>query len=158
MYSFTLTGATRTALDPSQTARRATVTVVASDDPFGIIEFQSASPLNVSEDVGFVNLTVLRNGGSIGQLSVNYSVSSDTATKGADYESFGSGRYFCLFALFVCVLMLSVTNLEPRVSPAICQRLVAGRPTASKKPEDSGFEIAQSQEQIYSLRLYAMHL
>lgn len=68
--------------------------MVASDDPYGIVEFQSTTPLNVSEDIGFVNLTVLRNGGSIGQLSVNYSVSSDTATEGADYESFGSGRFF----------------------------------------------------------------
>ena len=93
MYSFTLTGATSTVLDPLQSARRATVTVVASDDPYGIIEFQSASPLNVSEDVGFVNLTVVRNGGSIGALKVNYSVSSATATEGADYESFGSGKF-----------------------------------------------------------------
>ena len=97
VYDFTLTGATQTVLDSSQSARRATITVVASDDPYGIVEFQSATPLNVSEDIGFVNLTVLRNGGSIGQLSVNYSVSSDTAIEGADHESFGSGRCFNVF-------------------------------------------------------------
>ena len=99
MYTFTLTTANVAALDPSESARKATVTVVASDDPYGIIEFQSASPLNVSEDVGFVNLTVVRDGGSIGDLSVNYSVSSATATKGVDYESFGSGRTYALLRL-----------------------------------------------------------
>ena len=96
MYNFTLTAASQAELDPSQSARKATVTVVASDDPYGIIEFQSASPQNVSEDVGFVNLTVVRDGGSIGHLSVNYNVSSATATKGVDYESFGSGRTYAL--------------------------------------------------------------
>ncbi|PFX17387.1 G-protein coupled receptor 98 [Stylophora pistillata] len=90
VYNFALTGSTQTSLDSSQSARRAQITVVASDDPYGIIEFQSASMLNVSEDVGFVNLTIVRNSGSIGELSVNYSVSSTTATKGSDYESFES--------------------------------------------------------------------
>lgn len=102
VYSFRLTGATTAALDPSQSTLEATVTVVASDDPFGIIEFQSPPKLNVSEDVGFVNLTVVRDGGSIGALSVNYSVSSDTATEGQDYESFGSGRF--LFPLLRFIL------------------------------------------------------
>lgn len=91
VYNFALTGSAQTSLDPLQSARRAQITVVASDDPYGIIEFQSASMRNVSEDVGFVNLTVVRNGGSIGELSVNYSVSSTTATKGSDYDSFGNG-------------------------------------------------------------------
>ena len=91
MYNFALTGSAQTSLDPLQSARRAQITVVASDDPYGIIEFQSASMRNVSEDVGFVNLTVVRNGGSIGELSVNYSVSSTTATEGSDYDSFGNG-------------------------------------------------------------------
>ena len=101
MYNFALTGYTQTNLDPSQSARRAQITVVASDDPYGIIEFQSASTQNVSEDVGFVNLTVVRNGGSIGELSVNYSVSSTTAAKGTDYESFGSGMLLLLLCLFI---------------------------------------------------------
>lgn len=100
LYSFSLTGASQTVLDPSQSARTAQITVVASDDPYGIIEFQSASTRNVSEDIGFVNLTVVRNGGSIGDLSVNYSVSSTTATEGTDYESFGSGM--SLFSVFPC--------------------------------------------------------
>lgn len=110
VYSFTLLGKIgETALDAAQSARQARITVVASDDPYGIVEFQSASSLNVSEDVGFVNLTVVRNGGSIGDLSVNYSVSSTTATKGVDYESFGSGIVQCyclfLFCFFACLLV-----------------------------------------------------
>ncbi len=91
VYSFSLLNANPAVLDPSQNAKTAQITVVASDDPYGIIEFQSASTRNVSEDVGFVNLTVVRNGGSIGDLSVNYSISSTTATEGTDYESFGTG-------------------------------------------------------------------
>lgn len=47
---------------------------------------------NVSEDVGFVNLIVLRNGGSIGNLLVNYSVLFNIVIKGVDYELFGSGK------------------------------------------------------------------
>ncbi|XP_068693739.1 adhesion G-protein coupled receptor V1-like isoform X3 [Montipora foliosa] len=89
MYVFRLTRSNVVELDPSQSAREATITVVASDDPFGIIEFQSPSYLNISEDVGFVNLTVVRNGGSIGELRVNYNISSDTATHGVDYGTFG---------------------------------------------------------------------
>lgn len=104
VYSFTLLGKIgETALDAAQSARQARITVVASDDPYGIIEFQSASSLNVTEDVGFVNLTVVRNGGSIGDLSVNYSVSSTTATKGVDYESFGSGIVQCCCFVFLHV-------------------------------------------------------
>ena len=107
VYSFSLLGASNTVLDPSQSARQGQITVVASDDPYGIIEFQSASSLNVSEDVGFVNLTVIRNGGSIGDLLVNYSISSNAATVGVDYESFGSGeaRYF---VVLVCLLLVVV--------------------------------------------------
>ena len=92
MYVFRLTRSNVVELQPLQSAREATITVVASDDPFGIIEFQSPSYLNISEDVGFVNLTVVRNGGSIGELRVNYSISSDTATHGVDYGTFGEGE------------------------------------------------------------------
>ena len=111
VYSFSLLGTSDTGLDLSQGARQAQITVVASDDPYGIIEFQSASSLNVSEDVGFVNLTVLRNGGSIGDLLVNYSVSSTTATKGVDYESFGSGKFQC-FVVFVRRLLSLLLELD----------------------------------------------
>jgi len=123
VYSFSLLGASDTVLDPSQSARQAQITVVASDDPYGIIEFQSASSLNVSEDVGFVNLTVLRNGGSIGNLLVNYSVSSTTATKGVDYESFGSGmvRSFVVFVRLLLTVRWNLTghNLTYVGSPQI---------------------------------------
>ena len=109
VYSFSLLGASDAVLDPSQSARQAQITVVASDDPYGIIEFQSASSLNVSEDVGFVNLTVLRNGGSIGDLLVNYSVSSNTATMDVDYESFGSGKVQCV-VVFLRLLLTVCWN------------------------------------------------
>ena len=118
LYSFTLDGASSTVLDPSQSAVTAKITVVASDDPYGIIEFQSASTLNVSEDVGFVNLTVVRNGGSIGDLSVNYSVSSTTATQGTDYESFRSGM-----GLFSVVLRACIRTCGVRVSQNVHHRI-----------------------------------
>ena len=115
VYSFSLRGASDTVLNPSQSAQQAQITVVASDDPYGIIEFQSASSLNVSEDVGFVNLTVLRNGGSIGNLLVNYSVSSNTATKGDDYESFGSGKVQCfVFVRRVLSFSSPVSNVTSK--------------------------------------------
>ena len=97
--------------------------MVASDDPYGIVEFQSATPLNVSEDIGFVNLTVLRNGGSIGQLSVNYSVSSDTATEGADYESFGSGRFFLTFPLLK-IAIEKIKCLKRKILSKMCLNCV----------------------------------
>ena len=97
--------------------------MVASDDPYGIVEFQCATPLNVSEDIGFVNLTVLRNGGSIGQLSVNYSVSSDTATEGADYESFGSGRFFLTFPLLK-IAIEKIKCLKRKILSKMCLNCV----------------------------------
>lgn len=122
MYSFALDGADETVLDPSQSARTAQITVVASDDPYGIIEFQSASTLNVSEDVGFVNLTVVRNGGSIGDLLVNYSVSSTTATLGTDYESFGSGMGLFSVVFRTCIKMCGVgvsQNVHHRIGELV---------------------------------------
>ena len=94
--------------------------MVASDDPYGIVEFHSATPLNVSEDFGFVNLTVLRNGGSIGQLSVNYSVSSDTATEGADYESFGSGRFFFLTFPLLKITIKRIKSVKRKILSKMC--------------------------------------
>lgn len=57
---------------------------------------------NVSEDVGFVNFIVVRNGGSIGELLVNYSVLLIIVIKGSDYDLFGNGmwKYCCWFCLW----------------------------------------------------------
>lgn len=129
VYSFSLLGASETVLDPSPSARQAQITVVASDDPYGIIEFQSASSLNVSEDIGFVNLTVVRNGGSIGDLSLNYSVSSTTATKGVDYESFGSGMVLCCF--FFC------TSVSHSVLLGLEEPKLNVRQFTQKRPRDA---------------------
>ncbi|XP_015763361.1 PREDICTED: G-protein coupled receptor 98-like [Acropora digitifera] len=121
VYAFRLTSASVVELDPSPNSREASVTVVASDDPFGIIEIQSASPLNVSEDVGFVNLTVLRDGGNIGELKVNYSISSETATHGTDYRVFGGELVkkkfktclnFRIFIIFVFCSVLTFADKE----------------------------------------------
>lgn len=56
----------------------------------GNLQF-SVGSIRVIEDVGVVNVTVLRKGGSSGTLTIDYATSEDTATAGQDYTS-ASGR------------------------------------------------------------------
>src|SRR5688500_13415346 len=46
-----------------------------------------SAPESVTEDAGFVTITVNRTGGSDGAASVNYATSSGTATSGADFTA-----------------------------------------------------------------------
>ena len=52
----------------------------------GNLQF-SVSSIRVTEDVGTVNVTVLRKGGSSGTLTVDYTTTDGTATAGQDYHS-----------------------------------------------------------------------
>ena len=52
----------------------------------GSVQF-TVSSLQVIEDVGMANITVLRTGGSVGTLTVDYSTSDGTALAGQDYTS-----------------------------------------------------------------------
>lgn len=89
------------------------IIVVVSDDFFGIIEFQFLLYFNISEDVGFVNFIVVWNGGSIGELRVNYSIFLDIVIYGVDYGMFGEGENFFLWRLvFVVNLGLFLKYLQ----------------------------------------------
>ena len=50
----------------------------------GNLQF-SVDSITVNEDVGFATVTVLRKGGSVGSLTVEYTSTSGTATAGVDY-------------------------------------------------------------------------
>jgi hypothetical protein len=56
----------------------------------GSVQFSQAS-VKVIEDVGFLRLTVVRSGGSVGTLSVDYATTDISATAGQDYvAAFGT--------------------------------------------------------------------
>jgi hypothetical protein len=52
----------------------------------GNVQFSVAS-MQVIEDIGLLNVTVVRSGGSVGTLTVDYSTSDGTATAGQDYTA-----------------------------------------------------------------------
>jgi hypothetical protein len=64
------------------------VTITASDDPHGVIEFNSTSILvDTSEDVGILTLMAVRNYGTFGVVSVMYEAINITAFgNGIDYS------------------------------------------------------------------------
>ena len=77
IYSLSITGVRTVSLDISQLgiaeldsqATMATITVEASDNPHGVVEFQSASVAVESEESSPVILTVVREFGTIGKQS-----------------------------------------------------------------------------------------
>ena len=71
---------------------RSSITVAASDNPYGTIRFVAPFRFNVSESAGAVNLSLTRFGGTIGQLRVSFTTSSATATPGIDYTPSSGGR------------------------------------------------------------------
>ena len=67
------------------------ITVAASDNPYGIVQFARPVIFNVSESVGTVNLSLTRTGGTIGQLSVMFLTSSSTSTPAMDFTPASGG-------------------------------------------------------------------
>ena len=66
------------------------VTISANDDPHGVIEFNSASTLvDTLEDIGILTLTVIRNDGTFGVVSVVYEAINITAFGHGDDYSVG---------------------------------------------------------------------
>ncbi len=63
----------------------ATVTII-SDDSHGSIRL-SASAYSVNESGSTVTVTVMRTGGSIGAVGINYATANGTAAAGADYTA-----------------------------------------------------------------------
>jgi len=66
----------------------ATVTITENDPvpPAGALHFSVAS-YSVAENAGTALVTVVRNGGSFGEVSVNYVTSNGTANAGSDYTA-----------------------------------------------------------------------
>lgn len=83
-YSFKISASGAQA-DNSSGALEARIDVAASDSPYGLLVFDPPLVHNVSEDKGYVNLTVRRKDGNIGHLKVNLTVSGSTAVEGKDY-------------------------------------------------------------------------
>lgn len=83
-YTFSLTGTRDTRIDRS--ASKATVVVVSSDHPYGILEFVGNAYRNLSEDVGQVTLNVVRDKGHTGRLLVTINVVENNAIEGRDFQ------------------------------------------------------------------------
>ncbi len=97
LYVLTLDSTTGGAeLDTSANATKSFITVVASEEPYGTIQFQPPYAINVSESAGHINLTLTRSGGVIGQLRVRYATSSTTASPGTDFSPRNGGNYYLI--------------------------------------------------------------
>jgi len=83
----------------------AVLTIIDNDGPGpGSIQFDSGS-YTVNESARRATVTVIRSGGSVGTVTVNYSTSNGTATAGVDYTagsgtlSFASGQVVKTFTI-----------------------------------------------------------
>lgn len=83
-YTLRLAGTRDARID--QSASQASVVVVSSDHPYGIIDFDGVMTYNVSENVGHVILKVVRNKGNTGRLLVTINVASSGATEDEDFS------------------------------------------------------------------------
>ena len=70
---------------------RSEITLAASDNPYGIVQFTLPVTFNVSENIGTFNLSLTRTGGAVGQLSVMFTTSSSTATPAVDFAPANGG-------------------------------------------------------------------
>ncbi|XP_058231364.1 adhesion G-protein coupled receptor V1 isoform X3 [Hemibagrus wyckioides] len=89
LYELSLTSLTPGA-DISPSRQRATITMAASDLPYGRFSF-SQSLLSVTEDDRSVNITVVRSMGQLGSVWVSYHTEGQSAVSGLDFEQ-SSGR------------------------------------------------------------------
>ena len=86
---------TATATDPS--GNTSEFSAADPTDAAGSLQF-SVSSLKVIEDLGLLNVTVLRTGGNAGALTVDYATADGTAVASQDYTttsgtlSFGNGE------------------------------------------------------------------
>ena len=87
VFSFDITAVTGASINSA--SRSAVITVAASDDPYGVLDFEPPLVRNVSEGSNAV-LTVRRKHGITGRLALNFSIESTTATLGKDYQLQGS--------------------------------------------------------------------
>lgn len=78
-----------------QSASTASVIVVSSDYPYGVIDFDGQTHYNISNEFGLVTLNVVRNRGHIGKLLVSINVSSIDATEDEDFVISPKGWTVC---------------------------------------------------------------
>ncbi|XP_055742122.1 adhesion G-protein coupled receptor V1 isoform X1 [Salvelinus fontinalis] len=89
VYQLTLTSVTPGA-EISPSAQRATVTMAASDLPYGLFSFPQGLA-GASEEEGKVNVTVVRSMGTFGSVWVTYQTAGSVAVSGVDFTEV-SGR------------------------------------------------------------------
>ncbi|XP_026994314.2 adhesion G-protein coupled receptor V1 isoform X1 [Tachysurus fulvidraco] len=89
LYELSLTSLTPAA-DISPSRQRATITMAASDLPYGLFSF-SQSSLSIIEEDRSLNITVLRSMGLLGSVWVSFHTEGQTAVSGMDFEQ-SSGR------------------------------------------------------------------
>ena len=83
-----------------------TVIMASSDNPHGIVNFLPPLTRTVSEDTASATVTILRSGGTVGDLAVNITVHDSGATMPSDYKVSNNSEcvncqmqftvYFCL--------------------------------------------------------------
>jgi hypothetical protein len=134
---------TATATDPN--GNTSEFSAGDSTNAVGSVQF-SVGSMAVIEDVGTVTVTVLRTGGTAGNLSVGYSSADGSATAGQDYTStsgtlnFSGGETSKTFQLPILddsttepdetfTIALSSSNLESLGAPAVLTVTIQDRTT-----------------------------
>ncbi|XP_064619709.1 adhesion G-protein coupled receptor V1-like [Lineus longissimus] len=88
LYALEITSATGGAIVSTEPgARKSIITMVASDYPHGLFQFAAPQEKMVSEDDGFVSLTIKRDFGTVGQVKVSYTTWQSTAKEGEDFTA-----------------------------------------------------------------------
>ncbi|XP_030832667.1 adhesion G-protein coupled receptor V1 isoform X3 [Strongylocentrotus purpuratus] len=72
-------------IDSASGGSQATIVMVASDNPFGVFEFDLPSEITVSEDDNLVSIPIVRNAGIFGTVQVSYTTTPYSAQEGADF-------------------------------------------------------------------------
>ena len=70
------------------------ITVAASDNPYGMVQFVDSLPLNVTENAGHINISATRTGGLIGRLQVMFTTTNAGAVPGVDFMPTSGSEFF----------------------------------------------------------------
>ena len=93
-------------------SRLATITVQASDHPYGLFAFSAAfRPLSVSEGVGEVRVMAAREFGVLGRVSVQYSTVEigHSSLDGLDLSQLQQNRFAnCIIIIITIVLLFYI--------------------------------------------------
>ncbi|XP_041464132.1 adhesion G-protein coupled receptor V1-like [Lytechinus variegatus] len=72
-------------IDSTSGGNQATIVMVASDNPFGVFEFDLPSEVTISEEQNLVSIPIVRNAGIFGSVQVSYTTTPYTAQEGVDF-------------------------------------------------------------------------